>query len=389
MKFSVSDKVSKFSFEVGSKDLEAAIKKINSVLSASNAASGMRNHFLVAQKGKLYVLAYSSDTYIYVNVEAAKATEDGIFGFNPELLGGIIKGRAYMHFEFTGTDCKFKAAKGKYEGSIVTLPVATDSISLINENFGNTKKGKNDSVLPRDVLNVLKEGVSLTSVKDVYTGTPLLSYIHLSTNGTLNVSSFDQHHFGYYKTKVGIKDLSFKVAILSSHFQLIDSLVDGEEARFSITSESLRVKGHNFELILPSTQTDEKNFTLIPDFIKELPDPIFDCEYGREELQTVVGNLFTLHSVNAAFELSYKTKAKDRLKIAFTTSAGSASDALKIKATKAKDIVVKVEPKVMNDTISLLKQGIKDTTLSIIKDKALMLKGSTKSGDLVLVNTLV
>src|SRR5690606_35348099 len=97
-----------------------------------------------------------------------------IFGFNPELLGGIIKGRAYMHFEFTGTDFKFKAAKGKYEGSIVTLPVATDSISLINENFGNTKKGKDDSVLPRDVLNVLKEGVSLTSVKDVYTGTPLL-----------------------------------------------------------------------------------------------------------------------------------------------------------------------------------------------------------------------
>lgn len=391
MKINLKDeKVSKFSFTLSSKELDQSINKVSSALSFSPGANNAKNFFLAALKGKVVLIAFSPDTYIYIVLQSGKADKDGIFGFNQATLQGIIKGRADMKFNFTGTECEFGVLKGNYSGTIVTLPITSDQTALINNTFGASKKkdeSSEGSVLPRAVLDILKEGVKLTSLSDVYTGSKLLSYMTLNTKGVLNVSVFDQHHFGHFKSELDAGGITFKAALPSTHFDLIDKLIEGEEASFYIRAENIKVEGDNFVLILPSTQTEDKNYTLISEFLKDLAKPSFSCAYDNEALSIMTDNLFTLHSANTSFDLSHK-EGSNKLSVTFKTLNGSASDTLKINPSKSKSLKVKIDPRILKDLLNLVK-GHEDTTLSVVPDKVCVIKSKTKSGSILsLVGTL-
>jgi hypothetical protein len=385
LKIALNEDIKKFSFSMAAKDLDAAISRAGNVI--ASAGSNVKNFILAGSEGKVLLLAYNPDTYVLMRLNG-KSKGEGSFGFSNTTLQGVIKGRGDMEFEFNGSEFEFKQTKGKYAGKILTTPVTSDQISIINTKFAEIKKKSKDkeklklhapapSVLPRDVLNVLKEGVRLTGIKDVYTDTALLNYMQLNEKGILTVSAFDNHHFGYYKCKVDAGGMTFKAALPSSHFLIIDRMVEGTEATFHVMNESIRVEGEDFTLILPGTQADEKSFGLIASYIKELDKADFAATYDNDKLLSVVDNLFTLHSVNTSFEISHKAKGTN-LRVDFNTANGSANDAVKVAPTVSNDIKAKVEPKILKDILGLFK-GQKEATFSVIKDKVIRLDAKTKS----------
>jgi hypothetical protein len=135
-------------------------------------------------------------------------------------------------------------------------------------------------------------------------------------------------------------------------------------------------------------QADEKKFETIPGFLSDIEKAPFRSVLSPESFFKIIENLYTLYVVNTYFELTYKAGGPS-LKVTYTTSKGSASDMLHVSAGKSKDIVVRVEPKVLKDSVGLAK-SLKDTELQIIANRCVMMKASTKLGaSLIYVCSLV
>jgi DNA polymerase III sliding clamp (beta) subunit (PCNA family) len=386
MRISLDAEMTGFTFNITGKELDSAISRVAAVIASSG--SNVKNFILLGIKGKVVLLAFNPDTFVYVVLDGGSSDGSGSFGFTSTTMQGVIKGRADLDFTFTGSECEFKLSKGRYSGKFVTLPITTDQVALINNTF-NGKKSKADaqgSVLPRHVLDSLKAGISMTAIKDVYTEQSLLSYMSLSDKGILSVSAFDNHHFGLYKAKVQADGVTFRAALPSSHFLIIDRMVEGEEAKFYIRDENIKVEGDNFMLILPSTQTEDKNYALIASYIKDLDAPQFSCEYDNEKLMSLTDNLFTLHAVNTSFELSHK-EGGTSLGVSFTTSNGTASDSLKVVPSSSKTIKARVDPRVLKDMLPLLK-GQSNAVLSIVVDKVIRIDCGNKDAKVTLVGAL-
>ncbi len=367
-----------FSFTASCKELDAVLSRLGGAVGLSSI--GAKSFIAIGIKGKVAILAFNTDTYAYMELGEASSTGDGAFGFDPIYLQGIVKGRSQLTFTFTGSECEFKLTKGKYNGKFVVLPVTTDQATTVNSALSSKDKGE-DTTLNRDVLDALKEGLSLTSIKDIYADTSLLSYLNLNSKGSFAVSCFDQHHFGHYQVKAEQKGVTFKIALPSSHFLIIDKMVGSEDAKFFIKSESIRVEGKNFVLVLPSSQTEDKNYTIVADYIASLDKPDFKCSIDLGNLSTAIDNLFTIYSANTSFDISFK-EGQSLLGITFTTNHGSASDSIKVEVSVGKPIKAQIEPRMLKDVLTLVRsQGI--ATLSIKKQKWLRLDLQPKSGAVV------
>lgn len=389
----LSDSTKDFSFTVSAKELDIALSKVSAVLGA--AGSQAKSFVLLAVKGRVVLIGYNPDTYVYLLIKSGEAESDGHFGFQAQTVQGVIKGRNEINFAFKSGDVVFKDTKSKYNGTFHTQPVSSDQIGVVNEKF--TRKAEAEeaesktekklklhsppaSILPRTVLDSLKEGIALTSIKDIYTGKALLSYMQLNEKGILTVSAFDNYHFGLYRCKVDAGGMTFKAALPSSHFLIIDRMVEGTEAKFHVMNENIRVEGEDFTLILPSTQTDPRNYDVIPGFVKNQPEAAFKAKYHNDQLVQLTENLFTLHSVNTSFEISYKDNS-GHLDIVFKTTNGSASDSLKVEASasRSSNVKVKIDPRMLRDILGLFKAQ-KETDISIVPSSVIRFDAKTVSG---------
>lgn len=381
-----------FSFRVAAKELDTSISKVSAVLSA--AGNQAKNFALLAAKGRVVLIGYNPETYVYLLLKTGEAQSDGCFGFQSNIVQGVIKGRNDLEFHFKSGDVEFKDPNSRYAGTFHTQAVAGDQVNTVNMKFRSeaekTDKEKEEakrlklhapapSVLPRSVLDCLKEGISLTSIKDIYAGNALLSYMQLTEQGVLTVSAFDGHHFGLYRCKVDAGGMVFKAAMPSSHFLIIDRMVEDAQAKFHVQNESIRVEGDGFAMILPSVQTDERNYNVIPTYVKEqLSDPDFKASYGTTSLNALIENLFSLYSTGSHFEISHKGKSES---LQFTVKAnnGSASDTLKVKPKTGKDVKVKIDPRLLKDIHGLFKSQ-SETNFSIYAGKVIRIDAKTKLG---------
>lgn len=372
------DKSSKpFGFTAVAKDLEQVMSRVNGAMSSSSSQTKL--YFLAARNKKLGIVAYSQDTFCAVQVPNAVTDGEGIFGIDPATFVGIIKNRSTLEFNFDGKELAFKLTKGKYSGKLTTVAVADEQLAHLKISFA---KGKSDAsnVLSRNLLKIMKEGMMLTAVKDVYTSNDLASHIVFSEK-FITVSAFDRHHFALYKAKN--KDKAFKdfrIVLPVNHFNIIDKMVDSsdKDSKFVMRPESVRVEGSNFLLVLPATQTDDANFTLVQTYLKAQGEMPYQFKYDNEKLTTLVDNLYTLKATNANFEIEFDGKA---LKFTFNTANGSASDALKVQVVKAvgKGVKVGIDPILLRDLISLAKTQ-KDVTFGIKKGALLGIECKTESG---------
>ena len=382
------EKAKPFKFSAVAKQLEQSLSRINGVMGASSSQT--RVFILVAKGKKLGLIGFSQDTFCAMVVPNAVPESDGALSFTPADLQGVIKGRAEMDFDFTGGDLHFKLAKGKYSGNIKTMPIPPEQMAIIASTFATREKKGGSNALSRDMLNILKEGMALTSVKDVYTQQEMISYI-VFTEKEIRISAFDQHHFALYRKQLKSGSMDFRVALPISHFRVIDKMVEDseEDAQFILRPEAIRVEGKTFLLSLPATQGEANNFDMVRSFLKTTGDMPYQLQYKHEHLQTTVDNLFTLNAVNTNFQIALK---KDALTFTFSTQRGSASDSLKIKRIKGKDDEVKVniDPALLRDLIGLIK-GQKDTAICIKKGSILTLTSKTPGtgASLTLASALV
>lgn len=366
-----SEEEQKFSFTGSCKVLEQSLDKLFSAV--SDSTSGSRNFVVSAYKNRLFLAAFNPDTYAYIEVPF-EVQGSGAFGVDPTVLKGILKGRSEMTFSYTGSDCNFKLLRGKYNGKFVVLPLTSEQIAAFN-NVVKSSSDEQDAVLSRVVLDAVKEGLLLTSVKDVYANEPLLSYMNMD-RGVLTVSCSDQFHIGFYKAKIKDK-AKFRIALPSSHFQIIDKLIEGEQAKFYIRDQHIKVEGDSFVLVLPATQADDARYTQVVDYISALETPSFSCNCDIQKLQVLTSNLMTLHTANTKFEFSTKA-GTPTLNMVFSTTNGSASDTLKVEVTKPSTLKAPVEPKMFVDALSLVKG--KTVHLSFKRNKWLSFVSDTPSG---------
>lgn len=354
-----------FAFTADCKQLEQSIKKVSNVM----AMTSQPICFLAVYKKRLCLIGLGSDAFVLLAVPNATVDKGvGAFGFAPDKLVGLIKGRSVMQFAFNGQDCSFKQQAGKYSGNIVTLPITSDQQTSVENYLSQKTTG---TKLPSEVLALLKIGLSVTNIKDVYQGAALVSYVSMDRKGLLQVSSFDAQHFGLFELQTEVKSVEFRAALPVTHFGLIDQVADGLDAQFSIGSNSVRVDGKGFVVSLPATQAEDKHYQMVPSFIAAMPKPAYSCLYDNSQLMSMTENLFTLYSANTSFALQAKDSA---LRIQFTTPSGTAADSMKVTPDKAaKPVKAGVDPRLLKDILGLAR--FEKATLAI-NDKVLMTSGT-------------
>lgn len=386
MKLTISDKPTPFKFSVDSKSLEAAIGRTTSVLQASS--SGTDKFFGIHSSGtQIYVFAHTPDTFAIQMVSGTDQVQGtGTFGFDPQMLLGIIKGRPAMGFSFTGASIEFRILKGKYSGTLVTAPVTADCMTRVNSLCARPKAKLGSTTVDQTLLDQIREGLAHTSVKDIYAGTSLLSYLMLDAK-SVTVFSFDNHHFAYFKAKA--KSASkVNVAAPSSTFSLIERMFEGSSAELTISPEQIRLEGASFVMVVPTVQVNEKDFTLIPEYIRDIKDYSYKCEFSNTKFLALTNNMLTLHSSNATIALQ-SSKDGRNLGVTFQTQNGSAADALPVKTLSGSGFSCKIDPRILRDSFSLITGYDAEPVMGLANGKLLTARATLKSGaSLMVVNSI-
>lgn len=365
MKLQIENKNTKFQFVCDSKALDGSIVKAISALAISKDSN--RVHFIAAYDGNLNVIAFTGDTYCCTKVECKSVSGVGLIGFDPDLLQGVIKNRGEMKFIFNGNYLTFSVTKGKYSGQVVTLPFEEEIVKLINDKH----KGNKAISLSDEVLDLIREGITLTSIKDVFnTNELILSYVTIKNN-KLKVIGFDNHHFSMYEASVKAND--FRCALLPSYIQVLDKF-KSSKIKVSISQEFILLESADLLVEFPALQTDDKNYTLVTDFLKDLPKPTIVCNVNSSRLSNVIDNMYSLYLANSFINLQCD---KTKLSVSFDTSRGKCSEDLKIDYVEGKAISISVDPKLLKDILNISKAY--DNSMSIIKDKLIVFKAVTKS----------
>lgn len=362
-------------FEVDAKTLAEALNRANSVV--STAGSQAKSFFLEATSKSLSLVAATADTFIKVKIKGAAIEKEGLFSFEFDTLLGVTKGRAAMSFTHDGGKCTFKVAKGRYSGDFPT-PAITEDQKRTLKDFNEKLRLEASAKISKSVLSLIREGLRYTSIKDVYGDAMLLSYMTLSGDD-ITITSYDNYHFALYQAKIE-SDLKFRIALPSSHFALIDRLVEEDsEASFAVTETDIKVESTGFRMILPAAQVEAKRFTLVPSYLKSLGTPDFTASYDHEELARSVDNLFTLHGTNTRFQLEHK-KGKPTLDIKFVTNSGSAADSLDVVVKTDKAFSELLDPKILKNGVDVMRATAKSRQLAVYCSRSVVLKASLGSG---------
>lgn len=335
-----------FSFTVATKDVEAALKKVNAI---AGATGNPLSTFLSSDGASLFLLAVNSDSFASIAIEA-KVDGFGCFGFDAQSIVGLIKGRAALAFAFNGSECKFKQVKGSYNGHIVTQPITRDMAGLLENNMSPVDKS--GSNIPGELLAMIGDGLKATAISDVYQGTALLTYIKMD-GSTLQMSSFATQHFALYRNAANFPKVKINIALPSNYFSVINAVSEGNAAKLYMSSANLRVQGKGFVVVLPSSQVEEKHFNTVAGLVDSLKSAEFTCTYNSAAMLTAVENLITLYSTNTNFEF-VSSKDNTKLAINFTTQSGSASDNIAVTVKKgSKPIKVSADPRLIKDVVSV------------------------------------
>lgn len=335
---------SKFSFECNAKTLSAAISKAVAISSFGNSGDSEKHHFIIAHKKQLYVIGYSSETFICVEV-GAEVSGNGAFGFVPQILNGLIKNRNDLKFTFD-KHLTIKAAKGKYSANLNTLDVNDDHIPHIHREL-RFKSKSSASSMSGPLLERVRQGIRLTDLKDYYNDEQILSAIRVRKN-VLDISSHDNFHMAYFRTKVKAEN-DFELAIPVMTFKLLDKFIsdEKEEADFFLDSKSLRITGKTYMVSLPPVQVDSDYFDRVPGYIKSLERPIAQLKFSGKAISTV-DNMFTISEEESRLALSVSPKGT--VSLSLSTENGKISDAFKTDVGKLDEkLDFMIDPRIFAD----------------------------------------
>lgn len=366
------------SFTCIAKNLEQTLGK------ALSSTTGTPTCVLLCSNKKLYVSAISDETFALLVVPNSETSDTGTVAINASLLSGVIKGRATLTFWVKERTLEFKAVKGKYSGKIEINQLEDEKFDLIKTNLERDEKAT-PIELDSESITMMKKGIALTSIHDVYkVDNVLLKYI-LINGKKVSISTNDNYHFGIFESKVKSKQ-DLKLAVLASYFGIVDKLAEEEPVTFHLGGTRVQVESKDFLVNFPASQTEEVNFTLVAEYLKGLPKPTASFEMEIEKISTVTANLAVLASPNTTYELNYSSSNKV-LKVTLNSVRGKASDSFKVTPIEGKDVSCRIEPKLFLDIMSVLKAGKTETY--IYRDKSIVFKQVTDTYSITLVGSLV
>lgn len=377
-------KSGKFNFTISASLFKDYLSKVLLVSNTDTSSTSSKYHIILAKKGKLYVLSYTQDTFAVVQVEEDIPVEgDGYMVIVPSILTGLIKNREEMTFTYDNVRLTFKSTKNsRYAGEINTQHLTDDIIDLINQLL---KPDEVTFVINSEILSSLRNGIKMTSIKNVYSGnSELYSYVEYK-NKKITVSSVDNWHLSYYSSTLKKSTNDFSFAILPSIFDLIDKFVT-KDTKFVFASNKFRVEDNNFILNFPPIQSKEEEFNIVANYIKELPKATVSFEFN-DSLSTTVNNLYSLLTTKG---LTFDLKIKDSsATLAIKTQQGDARDKLQIKNLKAKEnLSVGFDPDIFLDLLKNVKYD--GAIFSVIPNIAYMIKQTIKENEeLVLIGSLL
>ncbi len=295
--------------------------KFSSILSTiKNLAGNEGSFYIICEQKELWVAASSSMFIGALKVEATEVIDQGQFGFNADLIQGVTKGRAAIKFNFTGSECEFKAIKTKYAGKIVTIPITKEQASCVND--GLNEKSKSIKLSP-DVLIAISNGITSTSLVNLVDKQKCNSYIDIEENKIV-VSSFDEYHMMLYSNKVKC-DEKVKFSINPQTMGIIQKAINGK-FELSVKKESIRFSGKDFIIIVPTVQADDAKYAVASSYIRSLgKNPIFSASVDTKALMDTCMNLDTIHTANSQFDLELESKG---FAVRFVTEQGSAEDTI-------------------------------------------------------------
>lgn len=383
MEITLSAKPGKFSFLVDSTTMVKVLDKAQGALAATPV--DQRNFFLSADGKQIFLIGCGQETYVAIKLVATDVKGTGSVGINPELVGGILKGRNALDFTIEGTKLAFKATKGKYNGDINVLPVTKEQRSAVEQFL--SKKAKTAVTLTKEDLDKIYEGLAVTALKDLLQGNQLSAYLQIAKK-SLSISVYDQYHMAHYKAKLGT-DAELRIAVPPGLMALVTKLTDNTEAVvFTVRPEFMRVDGDDFSLVLPTLQADNDKFSTATTFLKDLDKTDFEASVSAGSLFKSITNMHTLYSANANLKITHKNK-QTGLSLAYTTGSGNASDGLSVKIVKDSDVKIGVDPRLLLEMLQLTKDKCSELSLSVVTDRVYILKGQTESkAQAVLVGVL-
>lgn len=379
-----------FGFVCDSGKISSAIAKTVAVTNFSNSSDNEKHHLLVSYKGQLFVIGYSSETFIVLNVEGVETTTDGSCGFVPSVLQGLIKNRKELDFSFANGRLSFKATKGKYSGSIITDAVTEDQLPYIKRMM--KIKSESGGSISGDLLEEIRKGVKYADLKDYYNDEQILCAIRVK-KGVLDVSAHDNFHMSYYKSETKSKG-SFELAIPVVTFKLIDKFIsdEKEDADFHLDNKQFKIVGKSYMISLPPVQVDDEYFDRVPGYIKTLSNPLAQLKFNSEAVRTV-DNMFTIADEDTRLSLSVADTGK--VDISLATESGKIADAFKSKSVKLdgeKKVSFMIDPRIFADLFDKVRD-LKDVPMRLFSKRnkgvssCFMISGSTKTSKIFMVGT--
>ena len=338
----------KFAFTADSAKLAAAIQKVVTVTSFSNCSDSERQHMIISYKKNLFVVGYSPETFIIMHVTGVVATKDGSCGFSPTILMGLIKNRKELEFSFESNRLYFSATKGKYKGDITTTAVSRDQMPYLERMM--KAKSKSGGSLSGEMLDHIRTAVKYVDLKDFYNNSQILCAIRLR-KGVLEVTSHDNFHMAFYKSKYADKKASFEMAIPVTTFKLIDKFVkdEGGDVEFYPDDKQFKLVGSSYVVSLPPLQVEDDFYDRVPGFIKSLKNPAVEMNFNISGIKTV-DNMFSIADEESKLALTVTDKGKVAIKL--SNDHGTVDDAFKSDNTKVNigsKMSFMIDPRIFGD----------------------------------------
>lgn len=263
-----------FSFKLNGKVLTPMLDKLLLVSGFISASSAMRRHLFVSYRKKLYLVGYSTDTFISIDT-GAKTKIDGGFNFEPDQLKGLIKNKGDLLFKYNGSSSlDISVHEGKYKATLKPSPITVDQMPQVQQYFG--KPSEKTNALPSEVLTKLKTGVSRTQVFDHFNDSapsPITVLYGQEDKKLLQVFTMSGWAGAMYEASTEKAHKPFKMVISPQVFSLVSKVLgDSEEdVDFFFQDENFRVETPELIVGLPPMQdTTNNDYKLFQSYLKSM-----------------------------------------------------------------------------------------------------------------------
>ena len=350
-KIKVTDRGETFGFSGDCNTLIDALNKVMEVTGYVTKTDIGRYHVGVASGGLFYIMGYSDETHCVKLVDGFETDGDGsVIFLEPDRLKTLLKNGGRVDFKYDGK-LHYKAVKGRFTGNVICNSVSAEQLPRIRSIVKSSKAGTD--LIDSSLLAAIREGVKRTNLIDPHMQKSLLCFLNFS-KGHLIVSNFDTLHLAHYDIKVDTTNTTpFRLAFPANMFQVVDRFLEGDDdANFQMSGNSFTVSSNTFVVGFPPSQTDDVNFERTKNFIAALSTPV--CSFTLDS--TLKDAQASLKSLTAQNEY-YTMEINSKVKLSVATDFGQGSDTFKVNDLKKKSkekLIVKMDPKILDDLIPLL-----------------------------------